>query len=215
MAEKTNGEKLKFIISHAAADVNLCAAAYQLIKGSANDERAKIFEEFVVGYRSSPTDCSMELPEVINKVEEQSLMKRYRRYVDQKIKELIDENLDEKNFYKKLIEFIVSDEMLQDPKAGAIAIFDCVIDPRFPYHWVDVSKALSMSQEKYLEILHKIGSEDLKQIDRVLKYGFNQKTERAAVLLALIEDREDYEERVVMMTRLLAHMDLVGMLLNE
>ena len=207
MAEKTNREKLQFIISHAKADANLCAVAYQIIKGSVVEERATILEEFVKGFRGTPTDGSMKLPTVISKTEERSLMERYGSYVDQKIEELIEENLEEKEFYEKLVGFIVSDAMLQDGAAGAIAIFDCVIDKRFPYHRVDVSKALTMDQERYLEIIKTIGDNKLDEIDSALNYDFDQKTERASVVLSLIETRDSYEERVVMMSRVLTHFE--------
>lgn len=207
MAEKTNREKLQFIISHAKADVNLCAVAYQVIKGSSPEERATILEEFVTGFRGTPTDGSMKLPTVITKTEERSLMERYGSYVDQKIEELIEDNLEEHEFYEKLAEFIVSDSMLQNGTTGAIAIFDCVIDKRFPYHRVDVSMALTMDQERYLEIIKTIGDDKLAQIDSALNYDFNQKTESASVVLSLIEARENYEERVVMMSRVLAHFE--------
>ena len=187
MAEKTNREKLQFIVSHAKADANLCAVAYQIIKGSVPKERAAILEEFVTGFRGTPTDGSMKLPTVITKAEERSLMERYSSYVDQKIEELIEEN--------------------QDGAAGAIAIFDCVIDKRFPYHRVDVSKALTMDQERYLEIIKTIGDNKLDEIDSALNYDFDQKTERASVVLSLIEARDSYEERVVMMSRVLAHFE--------
>lgn len=207
MAEKTNREKLQFIVSHAKADANLCAVAYQIIKGSVPEERAAILEEFITGFRGTPTDGSMKLPNVITKTEERSLMKRYGSYVDQKIEELIEGNLEEHKFYEKLAEFIVSDNMLQDGTAGAIAIFDCVIDKRFPYHRVDVSKALTMDQERYLEIIKTIGDNKLDQIDSALNYDFDQKTERASVVLSLIEARDSYEERVVMMSRVLTHFE--------
>lgn len=207
MAEKTNREKLQFIVSHAKADANLCAVAYQIIKGSSPDERASILEEFVKGFRGTPTDGSMKLPTVITKAEERGLMERYGNYVDQKIEELIEDNLEEHEFYEKLATFIVSDSMLQDGTAGAIAIFDCVIDKRFPYHRVDVSKALTMDHERYLEIIKTIGDDKLEQLDSALNYDFNQKTERASVVLSLIGARENYEERVVMMSRVLAHFE--------
>lgn len=207
MAEKTNREKLQFIISHAKADANLCAVAYQIIKGSVPEERAAILEEFVNGFRGTPTDGSMKLPTFITKTEERSLMERYGSYVDQKIEELIEENMEEHEFYEKLAEFIVSDNMLQDGAAGVIAIFDCVIDKRFPYHRVDISKALTMDQERYLEIIKTIGDNTLDQIDSALNYDFDQKTERASVVLSLIEARDSYEERVVMMSRVLAHFE--------
>lgn len=207
MAEKTNIEKLQFIISHAKADVNLCAIAYHIIKESVPEDRATILKEFITGFICTPTDGSMKLPTVITKTEESSLMERYGSYVNQKIEELIEENLETHEFYEKLADFIVFDNVLQDGAAGAIAILDCVIDKRFPYHKVDVSKALTMDQENYLEIIKTIGDDELNQIDSALNYGFEQKTERASVVLSLIEARDSYEERVVMMSRVLNHFE--------
>lgn len=86
----------------------------------------------VTGFGGTPTDGSMKLPIVITKAEECGLMERYGSYVDQKIEELIEDNLEEHEFYGKLVKFIVSDSMLQDGTAGAIVIFDYVIDKRFP-----------------------------------------------------------------------------------
>ena len=207
MVEKINREKLQFVISHAKADAHLCAVAYQIIKGSIPEERASILEEFATGFRGTPTDGSIELPTVITKTEECILMECYGSYVDQKIEELIKKNLEEHEFYEKLVEFIISDNTFQDEAARAIAIFDCVIDKRFPYHKVDVSKALTMDQKRYLEIIKTIGDNKLDEIDSALNYDFEQKTERASVVLSLIEARENYEERVVMMSRVLAHFE--------
>lgn len=207
MVEKTNIEKLRFIISHAKADSNLCAVAYRIIKDSRQEDRAVILEDFIKGFKNTPTDCTMELPTLISKDEEKKLMEKYGKYVDQKIDELIDESLEETDFYTRLAEFIVSDDMLQDGMAGAIAIFDCAVDRRFPYHFVDVSNVLTMEQERYQEIVAGIGEEKLEQIESALTYSFNQKTEKASLVLSLIDAREDYEERVIMMSRVLSYFD--------
>ena len=64
-----------------------------------------------------------------------------------------------------------------------------------------------MDQDSYLEIIKTIGDNELDQIDSALNYGFEQKTERASVVLSLIEARDSYEERVVMMSRVLNHFE--------
>ena len=207
MGEKTNIEKLHFIISHAKADSNLCAVAYKIIKDSRPEDRAEILEDFIKGFKNTPTDNTMELPVLIDKDEEKRLMKKYGEYVDQKIDELIDESLKETEFYTKLAEFIISDDMLQKEMAGAIAILDCAIDRRFPYHWVDVSKVVTMKQGKYRKIMARIGDAKLNQIVSALNYNFNQKTEKASLVLSLIDERQDYEERVVMMSRVLSYFE--------
>ena len=207
MAEKTNREKLQFIVAHAKADANLCAVAYEIIKESEKADRGAILREFIDKYRRTPSDGTVDLPRVIDNLEERRLMGEYGSYVDQKVDELIRENLDETAFYEKLADFIMTDEKLQEESAGAIAIFDCAIDSKFPYHWIDVSKALTMDQEKYIQIQQQVGDDKLDQIESALTYEFEQKTERASVVLSLIEERESYEERVIMMCRVLTHFE--------
>lgn len=207
MANKTNKEKLKVIVSHAKMDVNLCAVAYQMLKASDPSERPAMLEEFIKGVRRSESDDSMKLPVVITKAEEANLMSRYGSYVDQKLEKLIKDGPNETDFYAMLSEFFFTDEMLQDSKAGTIAIFDCVIDKRLPYHRVNTEKAVSMDQEHFIELINKIGDDALESVESAMSYDFEQKTERAGVVLDLIESREDPEERVVMLTRVFQHFE--------
>lgn len=201
MADKTNREKLRVIVSHAQTDVNLCAVAYKMMKTCDFEERAQIFEEFIKSVRRDESDGSMKLPVVISKSEEANLMSRYGSYVDQKLEQLLKENLEESDFYSRLSEFIFNDEMLQDGKAGSIAIFDCVIDKRLPYHKLDTTSAITMDDNQFAEIMNSIGDELLEAIDSAMSHNFDQKTERAGVVLALIESRERREERAAMLIR--------------
>lgn len=175
--------------------------AYKMMKTCDFEERAQIFEEFIKSVRRDESDGSMKLPVVISKSEEANLMSRYGSYVDQKLEQLLKENLEESDFYSRLSEFIFNDEMLQDGKAGSIAIFDCVIDKRLPYHKLDTTSAITMDDNQFAEIMNSIGDELLEAIDSAMSHNFDQKTERAGVVLALIESRERREERAAMLIR--------------
>lgn len=214
MANKTNGEKLKVIVSHAKMDVNLCAVAYQMLKASKPEERSAMLADFFKGVRRSESHDSMKLPVVITKNEEANLMGRYGSYVDQKLEKLIAEGLEEKEFYEKLSEFFFSDEMLQDG-AGTIAILDCVIDKRFPYHKINTEKAISMDQKHFIELIKRIGDDTLETIESALAYEFEQKTEKASVVLDLIESRDDLEERVIMLTRVFQYFEKQMLMIHQ
>lgn len=215
MADKTNREKLRVIISHAQTDVNLCAVAYKMMKACDSEERSQAFEEFIKSVRRDESDGSMKLPVVITKREEANLMSRYGSYVDQKLEQLLKENLEESEFYVKLTDFIFNDEMLQDGKAGSIAIFDCVIDKRLPYHKLDTTSAITMDNDQFAEVMKSIGDEALEAIDSAMSHDFKQKTERAGVVLALIESQERREERVVMLIRAFNHYEKQILQLHE
>lgn len=209
MAYKTNREKLRVIVSHAQTDVNLCAVAYKMIKACEAEDRTQVFEEFIKSMRRDESDGTMKLPVVITKREEANLMTRYGSYVDQKLEQLLAENPEEGDFYAKLADFIFNDEMLQDGKAGTIAIFDCIIDRRLPYHRIDTTKAISMDEEQIQKIMNTIGEETLETIDRVMQFDFEQKTEMAGVLLDLIEERNSREEKAVVLIKAFNYYEMI------
>lgn len=215
MADKTNREKLRVIVSHAQTDVNLCAVAYKMIKTCEDEERTQAFEEFIKSVRRDESDESMKLPVVITKREEANLMSRYGSYVDQNLEQLLAENPEERVFYAKLADFIFNDEMLQDGKAGTIAIFDCVIDRRLPYHRIDTTKAISMDEEQLQEIMNIIGEETLETIERVMQFDFEQKTEMAGVLLDMIEERTNKEEKAVLLIKAFNYYERIIMALKR
>lgn len=215
MEEKTNREKLRVIASHVQTDVNLCAVAYKMMKACDSEERAQVFEEFIKSVRRDESDESMKLPVVITKREEANLMSRYGSYVDQKLEQLLKENLEEGEFYVKLTDSIFNDEMLQDGKAGSIAIFDCVIDKRLPYHKIDTTSAITMDNDQFAEVMKSIGDEALEAIDSAMSHDFDQKTERAGVVLSLIESRERREERAAMLIRAFSHYEKQIIQLHE
>lgn len=215
MADKTNREKLRIIVSHAQTDVNLCAVAYKMMKACDSEERPQVFEEFIKSVRRDESDGSMKLPVVITKREVANLMSRYGSYVDQKMVQFLKENMDESEFYVKMTDFIFNDEMLQDEKAGTIAIFDCVIDNRLPYHKLDTTCAITMNYNQYAELIKAVGDDALETIDSAMSHDFEQKTERAGVVLALIESRERREERVAMLIRAFSHYEKQILQLHE
>lgn len=215
VVDKTNREKLRVIVSHAQTDVNLCAVAYKMMKECDSEERAEIFEEFIKSVRRDESDGSMKLPVVITKREEANLMSRYGSYVDQELEQFLKDNLEESDFYAKLADFIFNDEMLQDGNVGSIAIFDCVIDKRLPYHKIDTTGAITMDNEQFSEVMKSIGDEELETIDSTMSHDFDQKTERAGVVLSLIESREKREERVAMLIRAFSHYEKQILQLHE
>ncbi len=215
MTDKTNRDKLRVIVSHAQVDVNLCAVAYKMMKTCDSEERVLAFEEFIKSVRRDESDESMKLPVVITKREEANLMSRYGSYVDQKLERLLKENMEERDFYTKLTDFIFNDEMLQDVKAGSIAIFDCVIDRRLPFHKLDMTSAITMDNDQFAGVMKAIGNETLEAIDSAMSHHFNQRTERAGVVLALIESRERREERAAMLIRVFSHYEKQILRLHE
>lgn len=57
-----NEEKIKELCSSASADINLCRVAYTVIDNAPEEEKATLLEAFIIGYRNTPTNHSLDLP---------------------------------------------------------------------------------------------------------------------------------------------------------
>ena len=72
-----------------------------------------------------------------------------------------------------------------------------------------------MNNEQFAEVMKLIGEEPLEKVDSVMSRDFEQKTERAGIVLGLIETQERREERVVMLIRAFSHYEKQLDLLKE
>ena len=88
---QTSLEKINFLVSHAKADVNLCVAAFQIIKRASVEDRADLLEIFIRGFRNRSTDGTLEIPEVMSSETEHTYLRRYQRIVDGHLEELLND----------------------------------------------------------------------------------------------------------------------------
>lgn len=198
-------EKLEVIISHAKADVNLCAAALSLIMDAPIEEQVNLAESFFKGFKTVPTKADFELSQIISKDEEKKLMLRYGPIVDAYLEELLEQSLPNKAFYSELWDYITTSEALPTTQARIIALFDCAIDKRIPYVHIDRAKALKMNQATFQECNNKIGDEKFQTLEYILNSKWEQKTEEASLVVKMLDDLEDFNLRTVFMTRIIAH----------
>ena len=202
MAQKTNMEKIRFLVSHAKADINLCVAAYQILQKAEEKERPALMEAFIRGYKTTQTDESFEIPSVINDETERAYMRRYQRIVDGHLEEFLNAGYSKDDFYAALTEYIMTDKNLLDDGARAIAIFDCCIDKRLPYACVDLTSGVQMSDEEFKLYLGSL-EEKIDKINYIINANLEQKTERAALLLREIDCCKDFKEKTVLLAAVL------------
>jgi len=198
-------EKMNYLISHAKADVNLAAVCFQMIKNAPSDAQAGMLEEFFIGYKSMPTTGDLKLPMTISNEEERKYMLRYGKLVDTHMEELQKQNLPEKEFYSQLWKFICESPVLPNEKARIIALFDCAIDKRLPYFMLDRENALSMENEEYQEICKQLGETVFSKLEYVLNADFDQKTEQASLVVQMLDNIKDYNQRCVFVSRIISH----------
>lgn len=99
-----NEEKIKELCSSASADINLCRVAYTVIDNAPEEEKATLLEAFIIGYRNTPTNHSLDLPCFMDDKKKDLMLKKYGRQVDKRMMALQNMELPEKDFYDKLSE---------------------------------------------------------------------------------------------------------------
>lgn len=200
-------EKMNYLISHAKANINLVSVCFQLINSAPKEERPKLLETFFLGYKTIPTKGDLSIPETIGKDEELKLMHRYGKVVDAYLEELQEQGFETHEFYSQLWDYISSSPVLPNEKARIIAMFDCAIDKRLPYYRLDRSKTLSMENDEYKAIQEAIGNETFAKMKYILNINFTQKTERASLIVQMLDSFTDYKARCVFMTRIISHFE--------
>lgn len=198
-------EKLHRVISHAIANVNLCAYALPMIDEAPENEKVDLFKTFLLEFRNTPTDGEMELPITINKEEEQMLKNRYGRMINAYLEVLIERNLPEGFFYSELWRYITDSNVFCDAKGSIIALYMCALDKRLPYYDLDKSKAVKMDQETYMMYLNIIGDDTLAKMEYILNGDWEQKTEQASMVLELLGKYDDVNTKTVFLSRIISH----------
>lgn len=200
-------EKINYLIFHAKADINLVSACFQLINSAYGEERANLLENFFIAYKTMPSKGDLKLPETIREDEVRKLIHRYGPIVDAYLEELQEEDFTEGEFYERLWNYIAESPVFQDKKARIIALFNCAIDRRIPYFQINRTKILSMDDEEYYAIQEAIGNKLFAKLEYVLNANFEQKTERASLIVQMLDSCTNYKERCVLMTRIISYFE--------
>lgn len=200
-----NEEKIHQLCKSAEADVNLCRIAYSLIENAPKEEQGKLLETFLLCYRFTPSDCSLTLPSFLDEETQRSIQLEYGPRVDQQMMDLQKKGLSEEEYYRELWEHLSTASFLPDLRARVVALFNCAIDRNALYYAVDRNEMLSMDGEQYLATLTAVGEKTLARVEAILNEEFDQKTERASLVVKMMDSMESFEERTVLLAQVISH----------
>ena len=157
---KVELEKMEFMVSHAKANINLCAVVYRMLCGVDSEEQAELLARFIKGYRETATDGSVDVPIVISDEQERYLTRKYQGMVDGHLEELFNTRpiLSKQEFYEKLTDYIMNNQSLRDNGAREFAIYDCCIDRRLPYAPIDLESGLRMENVRVIAVCYTLST---------------------------------------------------------
>lgn len=164
------------------------------------DEQLKNFTLLLEWHGRS--DETFEIGELFKKEDCQNTTNSILEVVNKIIDNLVTENLEEEDFYKKLLEKILDDVLFSTQLEKVCSIVIMILNPKIPYF--KLGQATKMENDKYKEISNSISNEIAKAYF-ALQYGYTQKTELASQLYNIVKEQKSDEERIVLIANILGY----------
>lgn len=182
------------------------------------EQQFELFEFVCKNFGMEESDESTEIAHAPYKDQKESLKEKYGAILNSVLESCLKENLDEKEFYRKLWRNITESYFFESDAAKIFALYYTIIDKRIPYFQLDDNCKYSLSNEKYKKLREKYKLEILKT-RFILLANFSQRTELAATLLnelgirkpnidANQEDMNKYERALMIMVEILPEKEL-------
>lgn len=190
-------EVLKLIKQYDGEIYNLC---YKILKE--NKQHIEVFQYVCENLLEKPENPQIKIEEYFTKEEIAEYESMYGDIVNGLIRSTIKRCdygiIKPEDFYKNLWEGYVANML--SLKELAFAFYYTIIDKKIPY--IYIGKPLSMESTKFKEVI-KANRDHLKKIEYIFNSSYRQKTEIASLILQCIDNVDDYESKVVVLSRAL------------
>lgn len=160
----------------------------------------QLLRRFAEEYYDKFNDDKKTEPSILSREVLGVYLKKYRTLVDGYIDYLISEDLQEDLFYQHLWDFIHNTTFFHNENESMIAFILIFWNPLIPYFYFPVG--VRMENEEFRECLKKLDQQQHK-LYFILQRNYLQKTERASVLLSVLDEVADVKRRSVLLARLL------------
>lgn len=188
------------------ADINFALQILELVLQQEEQFQSKLFQFVCEIWGTIRSSKEVEVPERISAVKYEKLKSLYGEMVDvvlsSYIRKGILENWDREQFYVHLWNYILTNVMWSTNEEKAFALYYIAIDVRSPYYNVGVG--LKMSSDDYSKIQDEI-FEAYREFRFIIALEIPERTEEASMILRLLEQLETEEQKVVLISRILAH----------
>jgi len=203
------------VIPKSKPDENLVALCFQLIDRAKPNEKAQLLATFFQRFDNRSwehrrqeflgEDAASEhysVPQFFTPDEKDKYVELYGRSADDYMAALEEMGLPEEEFYSRLWEYLKNPDFCENTKICAAILYNWAIDARLPY--IDTSNALRMENDEFRHYIQLIGDDKLGRLRTILNSKqFQQRTERAALALQMLESIPDYKMRCVFMAQLI------------
>ena len=197
MKAKIKEELDKLLLKKYEYDLDMIREVYSLIKRLHGDaEEVKYFLERadVIG-----TSVNRDDKDAVRKMA--LYYDRYQALVHGITEHLANDNPEETEFYRRLWKFVEDSEFVQqDDEARLYVWFLVWREQKIPYF--QMKEGISMSDEEFRKLSDSLTAATAKA-EYLLRFPFNQKTQRCSQLVDLLDDCESQKEKCVLMVHIL------------
>lgn len=205
MAERKSCDKVKSAIEEAlrvleGEQIDICYHIYKLIS-SVEGKEPELLRFFYENSEMIESSDEERVEVMFSEGERRSLEECYGKMVNGLLEATLRKKLPVEEFYQALWKAIAENPVLEDEKEKVFAVYYIWIDVRIPYF--ELEQGIKMSNADFMEITKK-RLEDIKRIRFIMTAPLEQKTERASLLLKMLEGVPDEKERTVLMAQIMA-----------
>ena len=178
--------------------VNICYALLKIIESAPEQDQPALLRHTTESYESAGSSQEISIDDYITKNEESAIRKKYGGLINNMLEVLIEENREESEFYAHLWS-LINNPILRDDKDRAFALYWLLIDKRLPYFRLE--EGFKMSNEDYRSSMLRL-RRDRARIRFIMSREFDQKTERADLILKQIDEASG-SDRVILMSEVI------------
>lgn len=183
----------KFLQTCSGHLLDICYSLYKILD-SHKDYAALGLRFFLTRYEDIDTDKSRPVNPVFKVAQLESLEKTYGDVINKFIDDKAKIRMPIDKFYVLLWDEIQNGGKFTSEEERAYAIYLALRNPRIPYF--DLEDGLQMSDEVYANI-YRENIESVQKIRYILATRFNQKTQRASLLLNVLDTISNESKAVV------------------
>lgn len=205
MPEKSLFEKAKcdIIEKLKTLDGNQMDVCYQICEviTSVKGKEVELLRFFYENAEMIEKSGAIEVEKVFSEDDYEIYESRYGKMINGILEATLQKGLSEEEFYRTLWNEISESSVLEDKKAKVFAVFYIWIDVRIPYFKLE--SGIQMEDEEFFEITLK-RLKDIKKIRFIMSTKMEQKTERASLLIKVLDSIENEREKSVLMAQIMA-----------
>ena len=191
---------------------SICSQLYRLILSADSIEMPSLFEKAINLYEDIDSDKTVQIDVSPYEDQKEILKNKYGDIVNSFIEFFVAQQETSKAFYENIWESIQNNVFFPTEASKVFAFYYVIIDRRVPYF--ELEQGYKMSNEAYKKLRKKYAT-TLKKVRYIYNAEFDQRTERASLLLnelgitmpnleANYEIVEEYEQKLITMAEIIS-----------